>query len=236
VIRPMAVMAPWPVGGMFSTMTDLSHYAAMFMNDGRFEGKQVIPATVVKRMAAPNAPIHSQVEGGQYGYGLESLQWRGVRLVQHGGTLAGSATDFVMAPEQHAAVIVFANRQSHLTRTVDAALESVLALSPKPAAATPMTLSPDEVAQYVGKYSQAPMNMPAQGGGQEVVHTPDGGIAFKTANMTTPLTKIGSDIFLVQQPGFTDPLRVEFVRGPDGRVLFLHHRLRAQKRVGTTGE
>lgn len=120
LIRPMAVAAPWPEGGMFSTMTDLAHYAVMFMNDGRFDGKQVIPATVVKRMATPYVPVHSQVEGGQYGYGLETLPWRCVRLVQHGGTLAGSAADLVMAPEQHVAVMVFANRQSHLTRTVDA--------------------------------------------------------------------------------------------------------------------
>jgi CubicO group peptidase (beta-lactamase class C family) len=232
----MAVAVPWPEGGMFSTMTDLSHYAVMFMNDGRFDGKQVIPATVVKRMAAPNVPVHSQVEGGQYGYGLESLQWRGVRLVQHGGTLAGSATDFVMAPEQHVAVMVFANRQSHLTRTVDAALASVLTLGPPPAPPTPMTLSPDEAAEYAGRYAQAPINMPAQGVFRDVVRTPDGGIAFKTGTTTVPLTKIGQDVFLVQQPGFTDPLRVEFVRGADGKVLFLHHRLRALKRVGTTGD
>jgi CubicO group peptidase (beta-lactamase class C family) len=236
VIRPMAVQAPWPVGGMFSTMTDLSHYAVMFMNDGKYEGKQVIAANVVKRMATPNASLHSQVEGGQYGYGLETLQWRGVRLVEHGGTLAGSATDFVMVPDQHAAVIVFANRQSHLTRTVDAALESVLTgLGPKLAAPKPMTLAADEAAEYVGRYSQAPMTAAAQGGvpggGQEVVRTEDGGIAFRNGNTIVPLTKIGKDVFLVQQPGFTDPLRVEFVRGADGKVLFLHHRLRAQRRA-----
>jgi CubicO group peptidase (beta-lactamase class C family) len=235
VIRPMAVQAPWPVGGMFSTMTDLSHYAVMFMNDGMYAGKQVIAANVVKRMATANAPIHSQVEGGQYGYGLETLQWRGVRLVEHGGTLAGSATDFVMVPDQHAAVIVFANRQSHLTRTVDAAIESVVTgLGPKPAAPKPLTLTADEAAEYVGRYSQAPMNAPqagAQAGGQEVVRTEDGGIAFRNGNTIVPLTKIGKDVFLVQQPGFTDPLRVEFVRGADGKVAFMHHRLRAQKKA-----
>jgi hypothetical protein len=79
------------------------------------------------------------------------------------------------------------------------------------------------------------MNAPAQaggqGGGQEVVRTDDGGIAFKNGNTIVPLAKIGKDVFLVQQPGFTDPLRVEFVRGADGKVLFLHHRLRAQRKI-----
>ena len=226
VTRPIAALAPWPVGGMFSTMKDLARYAAMFMNDGMLDGKQVIPAAVVKTLAAPNVPVHSQVEGGQYCYGLETLRWRGVRLVEHGGTLAGSATDFVMAPDQHAAVIVFANRQSHLTTTVDAALESVLALDPKPAAPPTVPLTDAEADEYVGRYSQG------AGGGQQVVRLPEGGIAFRSGSTTQPLRHIGTDAFRVQIPGFTDPIRVEFVRGPDGKVLFLHHRLRAQKKIG----
>jgi CubicO group peptidase (beta-lactamase class C family) len=79
---------------------------------------------------------------------LETLDFRGVRLVEHGGTLAGSATDFVMAPARHVAVIVFANRQSHLTRTVDKALETMLPVGPKPAAPTPITLTADESGEY----------------------------------------------------------------------------------------
>jgi CubicO group peptidase (beta-lactamase class C family) len=226
VIRPIAALAPWPVGGMFSTMADLSRYAVMFMNDGVLEGKQVVPAAVVRKLSTPNAPVHSQVEGGQYCYGLETVQWRGVRLVQHGGTLAGSATDFVMAPAQHAAVIVFANRQSHLTTTVDKALESVLKLDPQPSAPATVPLTDAEADEYVGRYSQG------AGGGQEVVRLPEGGIAFRSGSTTQPLRHIGKDAFLVQIPGFTDPIRVAFVRGSDGKVLFLHHRLRAQKKVG----
>lgn len=132
-----------------------------------------------------------------------------------------------MVPDQHAAVIVFANRQSHLTRTVDAAVDAVLGLGPKPAPkpAEPIALTPDEIAVYVGRYLQG------QGGAQEVVRTDSGGITLRTGRTLLPLTKIGADAFTVQFPGFTDPIRVEFVRGPDGHVLFLHNRLRAQKRV-----
>jgi len=226
VTRPLAALAPWPVGGMWSTMSDLSRYAVMFMNDGIVDGKPAIPAAVIETLATPNVPVRSQVEGGQYCYGLETLQWRGVRLVEHGGTLAGSATDFVMAPDQHAAVIVFANRQSHLTTTVDAALETVLTLGPKPVAPAPVPLTDAEAAEYVGRYSQG------SGGGLEVVRLADGGIAFRAGNTPQPLVHVGKDAFLVQIPGFTDPVRVEFVRGADGKVLFLHHRLRAQKKVG----
>ena len=224
VIRPMAASAPWPVGGMFSTLGDLSRFAVMFMGDGRVDDTQVIPSGVIKRLSTPNVPVHSQVEGGQYCYGLETLDVRGVHLIEHGGTLAGSATDFVMAPAQRVGVIVFANRQSHLTRTVDEALELMLPLGPKPAPPTPLAMTSAESTEYVGRYSQG------QGGGQEIVKT-ETGIAMRNGNATLPLIRIAKDAFLVQFPGFTDPIRVEFVRGPDGTIAYFHSRLRAQKRV-----
>ncbi len=226
VIRPMAASAPWPAGGMFSTLSDLARYATMFMNDGMLDGKQVIPAAVIKRLSTPNVPIHSQVEGGQYCYGLETLDVRGAHIIEHGGTLAGSATDFVMAPAQHVAVIVFANRQSHLTRTVDKALEIMLPLGPKPADPKPIAMTPDEAVEYVGRYSQTS----GPGGGQDIVKT-DTGIGMRNGNATLPLVRIEKDAFLVQFPGFTDPIRVEFVRGADGKIVYFHSRLRAQKRV-----
>jgi hypothetical protein len=164
------------------------------------------------------------VEGGQYCYGLETLDVRGVHLIEHGGTLAGSATDFVMAPAQRVGVIVFANRQSHLTRTVDEALELMLPLGPKPAPPTPLAMTSAESTEYVGRYSQG------QGGGQEIVKT-ETGIAMRNGNATLPLIRIAKDAFLVQFPGFTDPIRVEFVRGPDGTIAYFHSRLRDQKRV-----
>lgn len=224
VLRPMAASAPWPVGGMFSTLSDLSRFATMFMNDGSMDGNPVIPAGVIKRLSTPNVPIHSQVEGGAYCYGLETLDVRGVHLIEHGGTLAGSATDFVMAPAQKVAVIVFANRQSHLTRTVDMALEIMLPLGPKPASPTPLPMTAEEAAEYVGRYSQWP------GGGQEIVKT-DTGLAMRNGNTPLPLIRIAKDVFLVQFPGFTDPIRVEFVRGVDGKIAYFHSRLRAQKRI-----
>ena len=162
-------------------------------------------------------------EGGSYGYGLLTLEHRGVRLVEHGGTHPGSASDFVMAPDQRVAVIVFANRRSHLTRTLDKALEIMLPLGPKPQP-KPVALTPSEIDEYVGRYSQG------QDPSLEVVRA-EGGIALKTATALHTLTKIGTDLFIVKFPGFTDPIRLTFVRGADGRVQYLHHRLRAIKRV-----
>jgi CubicO group peptidase (beta-lactamase class C family) len=228
VLRPMGVQAPWPVGGMFSNATDLARFAVMFMNDGKIDGNQVIPAAVVKRMSTPNVAVHSQVAGGRYGYGLIMFTDRGVRLIEHGGTLGGSATDFVMAPDQHAAVIVFANRTSHLTRTVDKALEIALSLPPRGTAPQPMPLSESEASEYIGRYAQGVAST------TEVVRAGNG-IGLRIGTSPSPLTRIEKDAFLVQFPGFTDPIRLEFVRGADGRIEYLHNRMRALKRIPDGG-
>ena len=149
-------------------MADLARFARAFLNAGKLDGQDVLPSAVITRMTTPVAPVHSQVEGGRYGYGLIMLEDRGVKLIEHGGTLGGSATDFVLAPDRPV----------------------------------------------------------------EIVAT-DEGIGMKTGSPVLPLTRIAKDAFLVSLPGFTDPIRVEFVRGADGRVAFLHNRLRALKRMPT---
>lgn len=223
LLRPMALSPPWPAGGMFSNVDDLARFAVAFMNDGRIDGKQAIPAPIVKCLSIPRTPVRSQFEGGSYGYGLLMLERRGVRLVMHGGTFTGYTSAFAMAPDQRVAVIMFVNRRYNLTRTLDKALEIMLPLGPKPQP-KPVALTPSEIDEYVGRYSQG------QDPGLEVVRA-EGGIALKTATALHPLTKIGTDLFTVQFPGFTDPIRLAFVRGTDGRVQYLHNRLRAIKRV-----
>lgn len=223
VQRPMGVSAPWPVGGLFSSLDDLSRFAVAFMHDGAIDGKEAVPAAVFRRMAAPNVPVHSQIDGGRYGYGLITYEDRGVRFVEHGGTLGGSATDFVMVPDRKLAVIVFANRTSHLTRTVEGALDVLLGRGPA-ARTSALPLKPEEAGEYVGRYSQG------AGGAQEIVRT-EAGIGMRSGQTVLPLTRIGRDAFTVVFPGFTDPIRVEFVRGSEGAIVYLHSRLRAFKRM-----
>jgi hypothetical protein len=145
--------------------------------------------------------------------------------------LGGSATDFVTAPDRHVAVIVFANRTSHLTRTVNRALEIALGLPPR-RPLVPLPMARDEGGEYVGRYWQG-LGVPVE------IVAAEPGLGMKTGAAVLPLTRVDKDAFLVSFPGFTDPIRLEFVRGADGRIEYLHNRLRALKRVpekaGTAG-
>jgi CubicO group peptidase (beta-lactamase class C family) len=224
VLRPMEDNAAiWPAGFLFSNTNDLARFAIAFMHGGRIDGKQALSPGLVGRLAGAVAPLRSQVEGGSYGYGLMVREHRGVRLVEHGGTMTGFASDFAMAPDQKVAVIVLANRRTHLMKTVEKALELTLPLAPKAEQPKPLEFTARELDEYVGRYGQGP------GAGVELVRS-ENGLALKTGSAQAPLTKIGTDVFTVRLPGFSEPLRLAIVRGADGRIQYLHNRLRAFRR------
>jgi CubicO group peptidase (beta-lactamase class C family) len=224
VLRPMEDNAAiWPAGFLFSSTTDLARFAIAFMHGGRIDGRQALSPGLVGRLASAVAPLRSQVENGSYGYGLMVREHRGVRLVEHGGTMVGFASDFAMAPDQKVAVIVLANRRTHLMKTVDKALELTLPLAPKAEKPKPLEFTARELDEYVGRYGQRP------GAGVELVRS-ENGLALKTGSSQAPLTKIGTDVFTVRLPGFPEPLRLAIVRGADGRIQYLHNRLRAFRR------
>jgi hypothetical protein len=117
--------------------------------------------------------------------------------------------------------LVLANRRFHLMKTVNKALEVMLPFTPKPAAPQPLDVTASECDDYVGAYTQ---NMAKV----EIVKE-GSGLMLKQGG-TIPLTKIGKDTFTAMFPGFTELLRVAFVRGKDGKVKYFHARLRAYKR------
>jgi len=226
VLRPMEDNSRiWPTGFLFSNGQDLARFAITFMNGGQIDGKPALSAKLIERLSTPNAPVQSQVDGA-YGYGLIMREYRGVRLVEHGGTTAGFASDFVMAPAQRVAVIVLANRNAHLMKTVEKALEAMLPLAPKPPEQEPLKFTEREIEEYVGRYSQDPNSRPTL----ELARNGEG-LALKQGQALFPLTKIGNDLFTVKLPGFSSPLRMKIVRGTDGRIAYLHNRLRALKRL-----
>src|SRR5262245_16765808 len=227
VLRPMEDNSQiWPTGFLFSNGQDLARFAIAFMNGGQIDGKPAMSAKLIERLSTPNAPVHSQYDGASYGYGLIMRDYRGVRLVEHGGTTGSFASDFVMAPAQRVAVIALANRNIHLMKTVEKALEIMVPLAAQPAEAGAVKFTEREIAEYVGRYAQDPNSRVA------FELAPAGeGLALKQGNAQLPLTKIGNDVFTVKLPRFSAPLRMKIVRGADGRVAYLHNRLRALKRL-----
>jgi hypothetical protein len=86
------------------------------MNQGKYNGKQVLPAEVLKAtlepaIALPNTTLEtrgwSEVLNAAYGMGRQTASYRGHLITMHGGDLPGFHTQVSFMPQDHIGVIVF---------------------------------------------------------------------------------------------------------------------------------
>ena len=105
-----------PCGAIVSNIEDMSHWLIALMNDGKYNGKQVLPAEVLKAtlqpaIALPNTALEtrgwSEVLNAAYGMGRQTASYRGHLLTYHGGDLPGFHTQVSFMPQDHIGVIVF---------------------------------------------------------------------------------------------------------------------------------
>jgi len=105
-----------PCGAIVSNIEDLSHWLIALMNDGKYAGKQVLPADVLKEtlqpaMALSNTALEtrgwSEILNAAYGMGRQTASYRGHFLTFHGGDLPGFHTQVSFMPQDHIGVIVF---------------------------------------------------------------------------------------------------------------------------------
>jgi CubicO group peptidase (beta-lactamase class C family) len=105
-----------PCGAIVSNIEDMSHWLIALMNEGKYNGKQVLPAEVLKAtlqpaIALPNTALEtrgwSEVLNSAYGMGRQTASYRGHLITLHGGDLPGFHTQVSFMPQDHMGVIVF---------------------------------------------------------------------------------------------------------------------------------
>jgi len=154
--------AGWTTGGLHTTVLELARFAIAFMDGGRFEGRQVIPASVVGAMSQshsiPLFPAYRvnnfTFQNQTYGYGSILYDVRGVPVIGHNGDVEGFGSLLRMVPARRFAVIVLANRSGMwLTRTAETAMDVAIGLrSPAPPPLRALPMSDAELRSYAGIY------------------------------------------------------------------------------------
>ncbi len=105
-----------PCGAIVSNIQDISHWLIALMNQGKYNGKQVLPAEVLKAtlqpaIALPNTALEtrgwSEMLNAAYGMGRQTASYRGHLITFHGGDLPGFHTQVSFMPQDHIGVIVF---------------------------------------------------------------------------------------------------------------------------------
>ena len=104
-----------PAGSIISNVENMSHWLIALMNDGKYEGRQVLPSSALKSSLEPSvALINSSLEKGYtelqspvYGMGRQMVSYRGHLLTYHGGDLPGFHSQISFMPQDSIGVIVF---------------------------------------------------------------------------------------------------------------------------------
>ena len=91
-------------GGVYSNVVDLVKWDKSLYSD-----------SVVSRNSLVEAFTHGKLSGGEetnYGYGWHITEYKGVKLLYHGGSTAGFRNLFIRAPEFGISIIILTNRNT----------------------------------------------------------------------------------------------------------------------------
>lgn len=220
IIRPFADdSSTWPGGSLFSSTRELSRFVLAFLQNGKLDGKQALPASVIAAMTQP----HSAIPGGSdhYTYGLVASKDRGVFTLSHGGARVGFGSLIVMAPEQQSAIIVVTNRSgSTLAPVVQKAMELALPLGPEePQPPAPAAIPEETLQRYTGTY--------AGGGWRITISREAGQLVLTFEGKRYPAKPAPGGHFTTEGP-LSDFV---FVPGPDGSIRYLHVELRTLRKI-----
>jgi len=100
-----------PAGGVSSTITDMTRYARLQLNDGIIDGKQIIAAQALRETHTPQMIMRmTNTSITTYGMGWDVTSADGRMTVSHGGDLtSGVSTLITLYPEDKMAIVVLTN-------------------------------------------------------------------------------------------------------------------------------
>ncbi|MFA5595121.1 MAG: serine hydrolase [Trueperaceae bacterium] len=110
-------LSPGAAGALFSTLTDLSRWLEVHVNEGASGGVQLVTPANLKQMHLP----HTVIPGGgvnevlfgnsifTYGLGWMIEPYKGHTLVHHGGNVEGHSLMIACVPAQQIGVVVMVN-------------------------------------------------------------------------------------------------------------------------------
>ncbi|MBX3539592.1 MAG: serine hydrolase [Chelatococcus sp.] len=107
--------AQTPAGGVSASANDMARWMALVLQNGQYEGKQLIPAAALLPAISPQVisdhPKSPAARPGLYGFGFGTgIQASGRTTLSHSGAFSlGAGTNYVMVPSLDIGIIVLTN-------------------------------------------------------------------------------------------------------------------------------
>jgi len=110
-------------GGIFTSISDLGRWLNLNMNDGKLDGKQIVPADLIRNAhtgltkSTRNEPPFSA--DGEYGLGWQIGTYRNEKVIYHHGGYPGYHSHVSFMPDKKIAVGVLVNNDAIGSRLAD---------------------------------------------------------------------------------------------------------------------
>lgn len=105
-----------PAGSISSSVNDMSKWVMMLLNNGKTEGKTMVPATAITATRTPHSVLgkrgsfpYNKSHYNMYGLGWFLGEYEGREIVAHTGGVNGFVTAVTLVPEEKLGIIVFTN-------------------------------------------------------------------------------------------------------------------------------
>jgi CubicO group peptidase (beta-lactamase class C family) len=102
-------------GSIGSSVSDMSHWVMMQLDNGKYNGQQVIPPSVIAQTRFPHSirgdggAAFNEGHFSLYGLGWVLQEYCGRKIVSHTGGVNGFVTSVTLIPEEKLGIIVFTN-------------------------------------------------------------------------------------------------------------------------------
>jgi len=107
-----------PAGSINSSVTDMAQWVRMQLGQGTYAGRKVIEPRTIKEMhtlqmhtrpSETDEKLYPESHLTGYGLGWSLRDYRGLRMVSHGGAIRGMRAWVAMIPEKNLGVVVLTN-------------------------------------------------------------------------------------------------------------------------------
>jgi CubicO group peptidase (beta-lactamase class C family) len=125
LINDTVRIIPWPnfdnlggAGAINSSVADMAQWIRLQLGSGVYDGRRLLSDSVIRDMRSPQTiiPLDSadhalfpSVLFEAYGFGWDLSDYRGHKVISHGGVLDGMRTHVGLIPDAHLGVVVITN-------------------------------------------------------------------------------------------------------------------------------
>ena len=127
-------------GGINSSVTDMSKWMMAWLNNGQYNGQQVIPSKYVKAAMSSQMTITGKFPKdtdpgtfmNNYGYGWFLKSYKGHYRASHGGSIEGFTAEIALFPTDDLGIVILTNQnQSGLPQTLRNMISDILLEAPE---------------------------------------------------------------------------------------------------------